>query len=163
MNIFYLHHDTKLCAEYHCNKHVVKMIIEYAQILSTAHRELDRIPYSIMDDLYKSTHVNHPSTIWARLSSQHYVWLYNLFIACCDEYTLRYGKIHKTDLKLRNILKSLPNNIQDNGWKNPPLCMPDYCKSSDAIESYRNFYNREKSAFAVWKHRSTPEWFYAIK
>ena len=160
MNIFYLHSDPVVCAEYHCNSHVVKMILEYAQILSTAHRIIDNIPYSNDDILYKKTHYNHPSMLWARNSSHHYEWLYKLFISCCDEYTKRYGKVHKTDAKLRQILKFKPNNIIDNGWIDPPLCMPDYCKKSNAIESYRNYYNKEKQSFAEWKF-NTPEWFHA--
>ena len=41
MNIFYLHENPEICAEYHCDKHVVKMILETAQMLSTAHRIID--------------------------------------------------------------------------------------------------------------------------
>ena len=66
MNIFYLHKDPKTCAEMHCDKHVVKMVLEYAQLLSTAHRVLDGDEWADKAQLYKATHKNHPSAIWAR-------------------------------------------------------------------------------------------------
>ena len=96
MNIFYLHNDPQVCAAYHCDKHVVKMILEYAQLLSTAHHELDGVP-SI--ECYKKTHVNHPSAVWARQSKRHYRWLYRLLSHTCREYTKRYRKIHATERK----------------------------------------------------------------
>ena len=101
MNIFYLDKRPDDAAEMHCDKHCVKMILEYAQMLSTAHRELDG---NVPDILYKSTHKNHPSTIWTRSSKQHYDWLFRLFRMLSAEYTLRYGKFHKTWNKLGKIL-----------------------------------------------------------
>ena len=69
------------------------MILEYAQILSTAHRVLDN---NNNEGLYKATHINHPSTIWARTTSENYKWLYDLFLSLLDEYTFRYNKFHST-------------------------------------------------------------------
>lgn len=91
MNIFYLHSDAKECAVMHCDKHVVKMILETAQLLSTAHRLLDGNDDPI---LYKATHKNHPSAIWTRKSQKNYLWLTSLLQNLCQEYTYRYGKIH---------------------------------------------------------------------
>ena len=102
MNIFYLHSDPVTCAEWHCDKHVVKMILEYAQLLSTAHHEVDGTP-SI--NCYKSTHRNHPSAIWARTNRKNYRWLWRLLDATATEYTHRYGKVHAT--KLKGIVDSL--------------------------------------------------------
>jgi len=83
MNIFYLDHNPVLCAQYHCDAHVVKMILESAQLLSTAHRETDS-PYA--DFCYKSTHKNHPSAIWVRESTDHYSWLFELFKELSNEF-----------------------------------------------------------------------------
>ena len=111
-----------------CDKHVVKMIIESAQMLSTAHRELD-CNLNNNDKLYKVAHKNHPSTKWVRENSAQYMWLYDHFVALCEEYTHRYGKTHMTDTKLRKILSQLPSTIDQNKHFNqPPQCMPDEYK-----------------------------------
>ena len=176
MNIFYLNDDPVKCAQDHCDKHVVKMIIEYAQLMSTAHRMLDgevyedrtannrRIKRWLLNDeredtLYKASHVNHPSAIWARSSNNNYNWLYCLFSATCDEYTHRYGKVHETDRKLRELLMTLPRNIEVQYFRKPPQCMPDHCKMPGVIDAYRNYYIKEKFNFAKWTKRMTPEWF----
>ena len=159
MNIFYVDKDPKVCAEMHCDKHVVKMIVEYAQLLSTAHRVLDGDDAN--PNLYKIAHKNHPSTIWTRSSKQHYKWLFRLFRKLNIEYGIRYGKVHKSWEKLNGILKFPPKSIKDNGWVDPPQCMPDYCKKSDTVEAYRNYYILEKKRFATWKNNQEPEWFLA--
>ena len=156
MNIFYLDKRPDDAAEMHCDKHCVKMILEYAQMLSTAHRELDG---NVPDILYKSTHKNHPSTIWTRSSKQHYDWLFRLFRMLSAEYTLRYGKFHKTWNKLGKILETAPKNIKNNGWVDPPQCMPDHCKKPDTIDAYRNYYLTEKASFSTWKTVRPPKWW----
>ena len=118
MNIFYLDPRPDMAAEMHCDKHVVKMILEYGQLLSTAHRVLDGD--DAHPDLYKIAHKNHPSTIWTRSSSQHYDWLFRLFRMVNVEYTLRYNKFHLTWKKLGKLLENAPKNIEDNGWVDPP-------------------------------------------
>lgn len=176
MNVFYLDKDVKTCAEYHCDKHVVKMIIEYAQLLSTAHRMLDgelyldktkngrnikrwRLDSAMEPVLYKASHFNHPSAIWARKSKCNYNWLYRLFANLCDEYTHRYGKIHMTDSKLRDLLQKAPKNIDQGGMTVVPQAMPDHCKLADPIEAYRNYYRVEKQRFAKWTNREIPDWY----
>ena len=165
MNIFYLSSCPQEAAESHNDKHCVKMILESAQMLSTAHRELDG---DVPDILYKSTHKNHPSTIWTRSSKQHYDWLFRLFRQLSAEYTLRFSKsgdwgrdlkVHKTWDKLGKILETTPKNIKDNGWVDPPQCMPDHCKDEDVVKAYRNYYIKEKNNFAVWKYSGTPAWY----
>ena len=156
MNIFYLHTRPDTAAEMHCDKHIVKMIIEYGQLLSSAHRVLDED--DAHPDLYKIAHKNHPSTIWTRSSKQHYEWLYRLFKMVSAEYTLRYGKFHMTWKKLGKLLKTAPKNIGDNGWNDPPQCMPDYCKKENTVDAYRNYYIQEKKYFAKWKFTKEPEW-----
>ena len=179
MNIFYLDHDVTKCAEYHNDKHVVKMILEYAQLLSTAHRVLDGTQsirqsktgrkqtwYFINDYrddlLYNATHINHPSAKWCRDSSSNYEWLYRLFCACCEEYTFRYGKVHLTDTKLRKILATPPKNIATKKFEEPWRAMPDEVKiGNDSLASYRNYYINNKTHLASWKKRNIPEWYSA--
>lgn len=157
MNIFYLDPRPDTAAEMHCDKHVTKMIIEYGQLLSTAHRVLDGD--DAHPDLYKIAHKNHPSTIWTRSSKQHYDWLFRLFRMVSAEYTIRYGKCHLTWKKLGKLLEHSPKNIKDNGWTNPPQCMPDYCKKPDTVDAYRNYYLQEKAGFAKWNYTNQPKWW----
>ena len=158
MNIFYLSSCPQEAAESHNDKHCVKMILEYAQMLSTAHRELDD---DVPDILYKSTHKNHPSTIWTRSSKQHYDWLFRLFRMLSAEYSIRYSngefKVHKSWDKLGKILETAPKNIVDNGWVDPPQCMPDHCKKPDTIDAYRNYYLTEKASFSTWNYSKQPK------
>jgi|TARA_R110000824_G_scaffold25739_3_gene89312 hypothetical protein len=156
MNIFYLSRDPAKASKYHCDKHVVKMILESAQMLSTAHRILDGD--SCDKSLYKATHKNHPSTVWVRSNSYNYQWLYSLLCNLCSEYTFRYKKTHATQ-RLLKPLKSCPNNIPKNKtWVEPPQCMPDEYKCTDTVEGYRKYYIGEKMRFAKWAYSDTPEW-----
>jgi hypothetical protein len=179
MNVFYLDSDPKKAAQYHCDKHCVKMIVEYAQLLSTSHRVLDGTLYydktkngskikrwrldNTMKEhkLYKASHVNHPSNIWTRSSSKHYEWLYECFIELSIEFMRRYKKEHASFDKLYKILEEPPINIKDNGFVEPPPAMPDYCKiKDDSVASYKKYYAMEKH-FARWeKLKNTPEWFF---
>ena len=160
MNIFFLDKRPDDAAEMHCDKHCVKMILEYAQMLSTAHRVLDG--EGVHPDLYKIAHKNHPSTIWTRSSKQHYDWLFRLFRMLSAEYSIRYSngkfKVHKSWDKLGKILETAPKNIEDNGWIDPPQCMPDSCKDDDVVRAYRNYYIQEKSSFAKWNYSMKPKW-----
>lgn len=177
MNIFYLSYDPRTCAAEHCDKHVVKMIVEYAQLLSTAHRVLDgtlymektaknrtvkryRIDSPREQVLYKACHINHPSAVWVRQSRSHYNWLYQLFQHCCVEYTRRYQKYHQTE-SISGYLWQPPASLNDKGWQDPPPAMPDkYKVTGDSIQSYRNYYIGDKVAFATWKSPSQPPtWF----
>ena len=159
MNIFYLHHDPTKCARMHNDKHCVKMILEYAQLLSTAHHMTDS---PIADQVYRPTHKNHPSAIWTRESADNYKWLYSLFIALCHEYTHRYNKIHKTHYNLGGLLQTIPK-LPEIGLTDIPQCMPDECKRDNPIDGYRNYYFTEKAHLAGWKNRKTPNWWIANK
>ena len=162
MNIFFLDFDPKKCAEYHCDKHVVKMIVEYAQLLSTAHHICDwKTPDKIHPDLYKPTHCNHPSALWARECDHNYRWLSELFINLSDEYTFRYDKEHSTYYKLSKIVDKTPSSILRSSGMTPlAQCMPEeYTIVNDPIEAYRNYYRGSKRDFAVWTRRDKPEWF----
>lgn len=144
MNIFYLHRDPKKAAVIQYNKHVVKMILESAQMLCTAHHcygsdeQKDNVPY-------KQAHLNHPSTVWARQSKTTYMWLYDHMIALGKEYTKRYGKEHLTILKCRDFLATPPLHIQGSEFTEPPQCMPDeYKVEGDSVSAYWNYYEQEK-------------------
>jgi hypothetical protein len=152
MNIFYLDNDPEIAAHYHCDKHVVKMILETAQLLCTAHHELG----SGTDEMYKSTHKNHPSAVWVRASVEHYEWAYSLFVSLLEEYTSRYKKEHKTS-RLVDVLKEIPYKLQSNGFIHPPQCMPDAYKHKDTVKAYISYYTNEKSAIAKYMYSDTPK------
>lgn len=154
MNIFILDLDPELCAQYHCDKHVVKMILETAQLLSTAHHVLDG-PRS---DLYKPTHVNHPCAVWLRESVANYMWTYSLFRELSREYTYRYGKDHKSWILLGDILSSPPANIPDCGPTPMALAMPDKYKCPFPVHAYRDYYCGDKARMLKWTKRETPPW-----
>lgn len=176
MNIFFLDHNVERCAVEHVDKHVVKMTLEYGQLMSTAHRVLDGTPYYgktinnrrilrfLLPDereqtIWKASHFKHPSGIWVRSSSAHYNWLYQLWLQLLNEYTFRYGKMHKAQ-RMIPLFKQLPTNIPNLGWlSDPPPAMPDKYKVDDSKQSYRNYYQGDKHSFANWKNRNKPEWF----
>ena len=170
MNIFYLDRDPVVAAQMMCDKHVVKMILESAQMLSTTHRVLDGDEYADKVGLYKMAHKNHPSTIWVRSCYQHYAWLYQHMKALMQEYTYRYGKHHATE-RLIEPLGSYPDAMLAKSFNDPPellvldyvldppQCMPDYCKGDDTVSAYQTYYIVEKFDFATWKRRDKPEWF----
>lgn len=177
MNIFFLDRDPKVAAQYHCDKHVVKMILESAQLLSTAHRLLDgtmtveanpsgrKMKRWKLNDgrdsvLYLASHVNHPSGVWARSNMDHYRWLYDLMYFLINEYKHRYGgKYHKCENVLMALLNA-PNNIPVTDWADPPQAMPQDAKVvGDSVEAYRNYYRLHKRRMANWKIRGTPFWY----
>lgn len=177
MNIFYLSPNAAEAAKYHCDKHCVKMILESAQLLSTAHRLIDGVegkkvsaagrnlkawilPDERDSTLYTATHVNHPSAVWVRQSDEHYYWLELLLRELYREYTRRYNKIHLVQQKLEDALLFAPDNIPKQGFVEPPQCMPDDCKvPGDAVTAYRKYYINYKNEFAVWKYTQTPDWY----
>lgn len=158
MNIFYLDRNPKIAAEMHCDKHVVKMILESAQMLSTAHRILDGDKPADDSGLYKITHKNHPCSIWVRANSSNYRWLFDLYESLLIEYAFRYDKHHASN-RLVSALRAAPINITHGKLVDPPMCMPDHCKTDDTVLSYQNYYLIEKSYFANWKRRAVPSWF----
>lgn len=176
MNIFYLSNNAAEAAKYHNNRHLVKMILETGQLLSTAHRVLDGTPYTDTTksgrkvtrwahpttSLMQATHINHPSAVWVRESAAHYDWLFELFNELLLEYTYRYQKHHACE-RLFDDLSSSPANIPNTPFVPPPPAMPDSCKiSTDVVECYREYYRTHKADFCVWKNRPTPEWFVSV-
>lgn len=175
MNIFYLDNDPRVCAEMHNDKHCVKMIVEYAQLLSTAHRVVDGTPItgvskngrkisrfilsgSREQNLYLASHINHPSAIWTRKTKSNYYWLYVLWRELMSEYKYRYHRTHACE-KLIIPLRESPYNIPEGPFTEPTPAMPDQYKADDSIQSYRNFYNGPKASFSKWTGRQAPLWF----
>lgn len=152
------------------------MILESAQLLSTAHRLLDgretagksktgrNVKRYILDDgrdnvMYQATHVNHPSAVWARESIENYCWLVDHFFALGDEYEYRYRKTHKCFGELSYMLQSPPKNLQEYDMTKMPSAMADEYKiSDDPVDNYRNYYKMGKSSLHSWKNRQPPEW-----
>lgn len=156
MNIFYLNHNPEICAQQHCDKHVVKMILEYAQLLSTAHHVLDE--YVIYYDIYKPTHINHPSSKWVRASSENYKWLLELWKNLMLEYTHRYGRVHASS-RLLPYLEHLPIHIQEGEFFQPPPAMPDeYITTNNSIVNYQNYYKYGKTKLLKYTKREKPTW-----
>jgi hypothetical protein len=159
LNVFYLNRDPVIAAQESCNKHVVKVILESAQMLSTAHRVCDGDDYANTTGMYKMAHKNHPTTIWVRSGVANYDWLWRHMTALMREYTYRYDKHHATE-RLTECLARTPTNIPYGvKFTDPPQCMPDNCKGDDTVLAYQTYYIVEKSGFAQWKRRRRPEWF----
>ena len=148
MNIFFLDHDTELCAQSHYDIHVSKMILETAQLLSTAHHLSDS---PVREIVYKMTHKNHPSSVWVRESKSHYEWLFELFCELNREFRYRRGKDHLSWVKLKEHL-SVPPELPQNGW------MPDQYRNQDSLEAYRTYYAQGKHHLHAYTKRQQPSW-----
>lgn len=182
MNIFVLDKNPAIAAEYHCDKHVVKMILESVQMLSTAHwvKLLDLNKKSIADfkkmkDMkeylynnsnkklqppYKLTHIHHPCTIWTHKTLQNYNWHVDLFEALCSEYTKRYNKVHKSSVYLDWFRNNIPYNIKNDKLTDFEICMKDEYKiSNDPVICYKYYYIIDKSRFAKWRLGNIPVWY----
>lgn len=176
MNRFILDVDPVVSAQYHNDKHVVKMILEEAQMLSTAHRVLDGQPVSVisaagrkgtqymfdskMDEVfYKATHINHPCNTWVRETSENYRWGFSLLVSLFAEYTHRYGRIHATE-NIAWALQHQPRNITAGSLTSFPQAMPDECKHvSDPVAAYPKYYILHKYSIGHWTKRETPSFF----
>lgn len=167
MNIFFVDRNPVMAAKCLCDQHVVKMTLETAQILSTACIELgvaSKIP-----GLYKATHKNHPSCVWARSSPEHFNWLLAHGIALGEEYTERFGKVHRSAQVFLEILKSKSiiskhAKFPTTGWSDPPIAVRDPLRAQvttrdkqgkiDVVASYRKYYRDHKKVFGVVRKRN---------
>ena len=161
MNIFYLDKSAVISAQYMCDKHVVKMILESAQLLCTAHH-ICPTDAERPEKFYKKTHMNHPSAIWARASADNYLWLTAHAKALLSEYTHRYGKQHASTPVIRWCSANIPN-IPSGKLTEMPQCMPDEYKMDDPVLGYRNYYKHGKAHLHNWKNRSVPYWIISKK
>jgi hypothetical protein len=165
MNIFFLDKNPKKCAIYHCDKHVVKMILETCQLLSTAHQVVsESLPESNIkpgnvENIMKPSYINHPCNIWVRESLENYLWLTKLGWELCKEYTYRYGKKHSREDTIISLMDNWPLHIPHIGFTPPAQAMPENCKKKDSVEAYREYYQQEKRHIASWKKRSIPFWY----
>ncbi len=113
-------------------------------MLSTAHVELDGVQVA-----YKATHKNHPSTVWVRSSLPAYRWAFQHMMALGEEYTRRYGKVHKTIAEHSDNLSVPPAAIADGEFTDPPQCMYDECKRDDTVLAYQLYYNAKADEWAA--------------
>jgi hypothetical protein len=149
MNIFLLDWDIQQCAEWHCDKHIVKMPLETTQMLSTVHWRYTN------DGPYLPVHAKHPCTLWAGETRDNYFWLWKLGIALCEEYTYRYSRVHACENVLYGI-KYPPIPLQTRGFSKFPQAMPDEYKNEDPIMAYRQYYINDKARICRWKNRPIP-------
>lgn len=159
MNIFVLDTDPKLCAQYHCNKHVVKMILETVQMLSAVHRLEGK------DVGYKLTHKNHPCTKWVRESLANYGWTCSLLEHLHDEWRFRFNHPHTKIHKSFGMYKTLPimPDLPNKDMTPFALAMPDKFKTDDPVESYRAYYLEDKKHLLDWGNRGEPSWIKSMK
>lgn len=158
MNIFFLDEDEEKCAQAYCDKHIVKMPIELAQMLSTAHHVLNS---GYKDKVYKPAYVNHPMSVWVRATELNYSRAYVLWHYLCSEYEKRYNRVHKVE-ELWPFLYLAPNGMAKQKETLPPLCMPNQFKPAnwdEVVRAYRQYYRTEKRAIATWKYTKKPNWF----
>ena len=152
MNIFILENDPAKSAQSQCDKHVVKMVLESAQMLCS-NFEKGEAPY-------RRCHYNHPCTKWVRESKQNYEWLLTHAKALAKEYTHRYKKTHKSEAVIdwcREQYEQL--GLPSEGVTAFAQAMPEQYKNPCAVTAYRNYYKGEKSGFAKWTGRTAPKWF----
>ena len=178
MNIFYIDEDPVQAAQWMVDRHVVKMILESAQLLSTAHRYLDGVEYEgksktgrkkkswVLSDarelvLYQATHINHPSAVWCRQSVENYNWLVEHFFALCEEYTNRYNKKHKCSQgDLAYMLQSPPHKLKEYDMTLMPSAMAEeyVINKFEPVTNYRNYYKNGKKHLHKWTNRQPPRW-----
>lgn len=154
MNIFVLDDDPIIAAMCQCDKHVVKMVLETGQILSTIQRQYGN--ENVL--LYKATHAHHPCTVWAGKTRANYYWLVDHFVALANEYLYRYGREHATFLRLYDVVAIAPQGIDKAEKTEYALAMPNEYKCDDAVKSYRNYYTNAKREFLTYTKRSKPVW-----
>lgn len=181
MNLFYLDDDLDKCAEYHIDKHVGKMQLEAAQLMTTTlwvdkyigyvPRKLTSEELGVINDAkrnepsiddrvftrYLPTHINHPCAIWARTSLEHHYWIICYITALDSENQWRGNKPHASCIEALRM--PLPIHLHNIGWQKPALAMPEQYKSSDPVASYRQYYINDKADIASWKRRGPPYWW----
>lgn len=157
MNIFILDTDPVQAAQWQCDKHVVKMILESTQLLSTAHWICGS------KGPYKPTHVHHPCTKWVADSRENYLWLAKHAHALLAEYKARYGRDHACKPKIIWLSINIPSNIPEKGLQPFAIAMNMQQYGScvvpgDPVTSYRNYYKAAKASIATWKRNKPPWW-----
>ena len=149
MNIFVLDSDPVTAAKLSCDKHVVKMILESAQLLCS--------PFPQGDAPYRRTHYNHPCSVWARESVDNYKWLIRHAYGLGEEYTYRYGKTHKS-LNVVNWCNENHHSLKlpKKGLTKFAQAMPEEYRTDDVVTAYQTYYQKDKHGIATWKRREVP-------
>ena len=159
MNIFFLDWNLKICAQYACNKHICKLLIEHTQLLYSVYHILDpELLLTAPLTPYKLTHKNHPCSKWVRENSSNFLSLLELTWEYCKEYTFRYNKIHSCQEHIIWMIQNLPRGLPNEPMTKPFQAMPDKYKCEDSVEAYRNYYIGEKLHFIKYKNREIPYW-----
>lgn len=157
MNIFFLSKDPRKCAEYLGDKHVIKMTLETAQLLSTAHRS-----WGGSENVYKATHIHHPITKWVCNNTENYLWALNLFSELLLEYRFRYDRRTHKSSELLPVLSSLPPLIPIGKIYEPPKCMPKDIadRHYTAVKAYREYYllKYRRGVVQYNRLRQMPQW-----
>ncbi len=185
MNVFYLDKNPRTSAKYHCDSHLRKMLVEYAQIMSVAHwtsNEEEDIERAIENKLYKPTHIKHPSMVWTRSNVHSYSYVFCMWEELLLIYVDRYGKEHGSG-RLREGLINLPKCLitkqvstkykLSKDMPPPPMCFGrdfEHIKKGfkpnnhdDVVNAYREYYRQAKKKFATWgKGRSMPRWWLRV-
>lgn len=156
MNLFILDLNHKMNAQYHIDCHACKIITEANQVLCGAHYMLNSTPESEIP--YKLTHQNHPISVWVRKSLDNYLWTCDYCQALCNEYTYRYGKIHKGQHILNWCKSHIPKYLISIGLTSFVQAMPERYRCDDVVKAYRSYYLEEKQHLFKWKRREIPEW-----
>lgn len=163
MNLFPLDRDPAIAAQYHCDQHVRKMILEVAQLMTLAHEANGDIKSWVLPPA-PSTYMNNACAIWVRECKANYLWTYELFVNLLTEFDYRWGKTHAygggISVRYAHVPPCLPEPLrrdheQDLGWA---VHMPDDCRIGDTVRSTRLLYNRHKR-FATWTRRPVPSWY----
>lgn len=155
MNLFVFSSDHDENARWHCDRHVVKMILEATQLVCTA------VNINGGNSPYKSTHINHPVCKWVRFRQENYFWTCEYGLALCKEYEYRFNKVHKCkDILIKYIG---PNNAPFIdlliGMTPFVQAMPDQYKDKCPYTAYRKYFIGEKQHIAKWTKREIPPWF----
>lgn len=177
MNIFYLDSNPKICAQMHCDVHCNKMVGEYCQILSTAHRILDgkeaiktdnkgreslvwQLPNDLDEILLPVSEPSQPINEWVRQSIGNYEWACSLLVETCNEFEIRNGKTHILVREgLVGALKAIPKNIPNGAFTEPPQAISDKFKiEGETIKAYRNFYKSKGEKLLKWRKTKAPDW-----
>lgn len=155
MNIFVLDETPEICATYHCDSHVIKMILESVQMLSTTVRSTGVIAG------YRPTHKNHPCSKWARESIQNYQWLKQLTHCLNKEYIYRYDKV--CNHKSYDMMLTLPDpELPDIGLTPFAQAMPEKYRGINPVQAYREYYVNDKSHLFKYTKRNIPEFIKEI-
>lgn len=154
MNIFYLDPHPVLCAAYHNDSHVCKMILETAQLLGET-----RAVHGLATPCQSPRHQNHPCRKWTGLNQSNYLWLKELGHCLCNEYTFRWGKIHKWQNHFHLFDDLGVDFLPEGEFTPPPLAMPVELHQENHVLAYRAYYQEKKNHLAQWTKRGIPSWY----